>query len=211
MARVYLCNPLFFALTVAKHFGVGQYILTMTQNPSQPLPGPDKSIWTAANGRMPSYALLDNIRSVWNVGSMFRTADAVGLGGLCLCGMTATPPRPDIEKTALGATLSVPWNYWQDSLDAVRDLKSQGLAVIALEQTPEAVDWDDFACPFPHVFVVGHEVQGVRPEILDLADQVVEIPMAGSKQSLNVAVSFGVLAYAIRSQWLASQAAGEAP
>jgi len=158
--------------------------------------------------RMPSLALLDNIRSVWNVGSMFRTADAVGLGGLCLCGMTATPPRPDIEKTALGATLSVPWNYCADSLEAARALKDRGLAVIALEQTPTATDWDQFTCPFPHVFVVGHEVQGVRADILNIADQVVEIPMAGSKQSLNVAVSFGVLSYAIRRQWLAHQASG---
>jgi len=142
------------------------------------------------------------------VGSMFRTADAVALGGLCLCGMTATPPRPDIEKTALGATLSVPWNYWQDSLDAVQDLKKRGLAVVVLEQTPAAVDWDDFKCPFPSVFVVGHEVQGVRPEIIELADHVVEIPMAGTKQSLNVAVSFGVLSYAIRRQWLDHLATG---
>ncbi len=183
----------------------------MNRNLPLPLPGSDDAPWTASAGRMPSYALLDNIRSVWNVGSMFRTADAVALGGLCLCGMTATPPRPDIEKTALGATLSVPWNYWQDSLDAVREFKTRGLAVVALEQSPRAMDWEDFACPFPHVFVVGHEVQGVRTEILDLADHVVEIPMAGSKHSLNVAVSFGVLAFAIRRQWLARQAAGETP
>jgi len=180
----------------------------MNQIPSQPLLGSYHTSWTASPGRMPSFALLDNIRSVWNVGSMFRTADAVALGGLCLCGMTATPPRPDIEKTALGATLSVPWNYWRDSLDAVHDLKTQGLAVVALEQTPRAVNWENFAYPFPHVFVVGHEVQGVRPEILDLADHVVEIPMAGSKHSLNVAVSFGVLTFAIRRQWLAQQTAG---
>lgn len=180
----------------------------MDTNPPQPLLGTNTNPWTAQNGLMPSFALLDNIRSVWNVGSMFRTADAVALGGLCLCGMTATPPRPDIEKTALGATLSVPWNYWQDSLDAVRDLKKRGLAVVVLEQTPNAVDWDDFKCPFPSVFVVGHEVQGVRPEIIELADHVVEIPMAGTKQSLNVAVSFGVLSYAIRRQWLDHLATG---
>lgn len=151
--------------------------------------------------RIPSYALLDNIRSVWNVGSIFRTADAVGLGGLYLCGMTATPPRKDMEKTALGATLSVPWDYHQNALDAARQVKEQGQTLVALEQSSRSVDWEDFEFPFPHCFVVGHEVHGVAPEILDLADQVVEIPMAGIKHSLNVAVSFGVLAFEVRRQW----------
>jgi len=154
-----------------------------------------------AEGRMPSFALLDNIRSVWNVGSIFRTADAAGLGGLYLCGMTATPPRKDMEKTALGATLSVPWDYHQEALDAARQVKEQGLTLVALEQSEQSQGWEDFVFPFPHCFVVGHEVQGVSPEILDLADQVVEIPMAGIKHSLNVAVSFGVLAFEVRRQW----------
>lgn len=153
--------------------------------------------------RMPVFALLDNIRSVWNVGSMFRTADAVGLSGLYLCGMTATPPRPDIEKTALGATLSVPWDYWDDSLAAARHIQSQGIKLVALEQTADTVAWDVNDYPYPHCFVVGHEVKGVRPEILELADQTVEIPMVGIKHSLNVAVSFGILAYEVRKHWQA--------
>lgn len=136
---------------------------------------------------------------------MFRTADAVGLGGLLLCGMTATPPRPDIEKTALGATQTVPWNYWRSALEAARAVREAGLPLIALEQTAAARDWEEFDYPFPHCFVVGHEVHGVAPEILDIADSVVEIPMAGTKQSLNVAVSFGVLAYAIRRKWQQAQ------
>ena len=151
---------------------------------------------------MGSFALLDNIRSVWNVGSMFRTADAVALGGLYLCGMTATPPRKDMEKTALGATLTVPWDYWDDSLAAARKIKDNGLPLIALEQAPEAKPWQEFQFPFPHCFVVGHEVTGVRKEILDIADEIVEIPMAGTKHSLNVAVSFGVLAFQVRQEWL---------
>jgi len=155
-----------------------------------------------ATGRLPSFALLDNIRSVWNVGSMFRTADAVGLGGLFLTGMTATPPRKDIEKTALGATLTVPWDYWQDSVEAARRIKDQGIALVALEQTSRSIDWQEFSFPFPHCFIVGHEVSGVRSEVLDLADHAVEIPMAGTKQSLNVAVSFGILAYEVRRHWL---------
>lgn len=156
-------------------------------------------------GKLPSFALLDNIRSVGNVGSIFRTADAVGLGGLYLAGMTATPPRKDIEKTALGATLTVPWDYWPDSLTAARAIKDRGLPLIALEQTENSQDWEMTDFPFPHCFVVGHEVNGVREEILELADQIVEIPMAGVKQSLNVAVSFGILAYRIRRCWLERQ------
>jgi len=154
---------------------------------------------------LPSFALLDNIRSVWNVGSIFRTADAVGLGGLFLSGMTATPPRKDIEKTALGATLTVPWDYWQDSAEAARRIKERGISLIALEQTSRSVDWEEFSFPFPHCFVVGHEVTGVRSEILDIADHGVEIPMAGTKHSLNVAVSFGILAYQVRRRWLEQQ------
>ena len=173
-------------------------LTTSSQMPPFSTPSPE-----GINGRMPSYALLDNIRSVWNVGSMFRTADAVGLGGLYLTGMTATPPRRDMEKTALGATLTVPWDYWSDAAEAATRVKESGLTLIALEQTPDAVPWDDFSFPFPHCFVVGHEVHGVQPSILHLADSVVEIPMAGMKHSLNVAVSFGILAFRVRQLWLA--------
>ena len=173
-----------------------------TPEPSGP-PRPAISLpESGPQDRMPVYAILDNIRSVWTVGSMFRTADAVALGGLYLCGMTATPPRPDIEKTALGATRSVPWDYWRKSTDAALHLKDRGLPLIALEQTEKATDWSECSFPFPHCFIVGHEVRGVGEEILDLADQVVEIPMAGMKQSLNVAVSFGVLAFEIRRRYL---------
>ena len=151
---------------------------------------------------MPVYALLDNIRSAWNVGSMFRSADAAGLAGLYLTGMTCTPPRPDLEKTALGATESVPWDYHADAVEAARAIRARDLPLIVLEQDPSACDWRDFGFPFPCCFVVGHEVRGVSPELIALADQVLEIPMAWIKKSLNVAVSFGVLAFAIRNQWL---------
>jgi tRNA G18 (ribose-2'-O)-methylase SpoU len=158
---------------------------------------------------MASFALLDNIRSVWNVGSMFRTADAAGLAGLYLCGMTATPPRKDMEKTALGATLTVPWDYWSDSLAAARRIKEAGLPLIALEQHPGSAAWDGFDFPFPHCFVVGHEVDGVSPGLLALADRIVEIPMMGAKHSLNVAVSFGVLAFQVRRCWQRRQGGEE--
>ena len=164
--------------------------------------GPPPSRATLPAGRLPAYALLDNIRSAWNVGSMFRTADAVGLAGLYLGGVTATPPRADLEKTALGATQTVPWDYWPDAAACARRLRADGLALVVLEQTPAAVDWEAADLPFPHCFVVGHEVHGVAPELLTQADLVVEIPMFGAKRSLNVAVSFGLLAYHVRRRWM---------
>ena len=106
-----------------------------------------------------------------------------------------------MEKTALGATLSVPWDYWSDAAAAARRVKEAGLSLIALEQSPRSRSWDDFRFPFPHCFVVGHEVNGVSDKVLTLADHVVEIPMMGMKHSLNVAVSFGVLAFEVRRQW----------
>jgi|SRR6056297_2496093 len=153
--------------------------------------------------RCPVYALLDNVRSAWNVGSMFRTADAAGLAGLYLCGMTATPPRPDIEKTALGASATVPWDYWPDSAEAVRAIAARGVQVVALERTDDARPHDTFAYRYPLCFVVGHEVEGVRPEVLAACDARVAIPMHGHKGSLNVAVSFGIMAYAARQGWQA--------
>jgi tRNA G18 (ribose-2'-O)-methylase SpoU len=149
----------------------------------------------------PIYGLLDNVRSAWNVGSMFRTADAAGLGGLYLCGMTPTPPRPDLEKTALGASSTLPWDYWTSTADAIAAARQQGLQIVALECSPAAEPFDAFAYRFPLCFVVGHEVRGVQPEILEACDAVVAIPMHGDKESLNVAVSFGIMAYAARRQW----------
>ncbi|MBE0566720.1 MAG: TrmH family RNA methyltransferase [Krumholzibacteria bacterium] len=151
---------------------------------------------------MPVYGLLDNVRSVWNVGSMFRTADAAGLAGLYLAGMTATPPRPDMEKTALGATRTVPWDYWADPAAAVGHLRAAGVRVVAVEQAPGAADWQGCGWSFPLCFVVGHEVRGVGSTVLALADTIVAIPMAGAKTSLNVAVSFGLIAFEIRRRWL---------
>ncbi len=151
--------------------------------------------------RIPVSGLLDNVRSVGNVGSIFRTADAAGMSGLVLTGMTATPPRPDMEKTALGATETVPWDYWKDPAAAVDAVRERGVTVVALEQTPDAVPLDDWQPRFPCCFVVGHEVDGVKPSVLERIDQRLEIPMAGAKRSLNVAVSFGVAAFGLRRLW----------
>jgi len=151
--------------------------------------------------RAPVWALLDNVRSVFNVGSIFRTADAAGLSGLYLAGMTATPPRPDMEKTALGATETVPWDYWRDPAACVRELRGRGVVVAAVEQTDGALDLETWRMPFPCCFVMGHEVSGVSPAVLEAADVHVEIPMHGAKRSLNVAVSFGVVAFTARRRW----------
>lgn len=155
----------------------------------------------AVDPRCPVYGLLDNIRSAWNVGAMFRTADAAGLGGLYLCGMTATPPRPDLEKTALGASATVPWDYWSDTLAAIAAVRARDIQVVALEITADSVAHDRFSYRYPLCFVVGHEVAGVRPEVVAACDGTVAIPMHGAKESLNVAVSFGIMAYEARRQW----------
>lgn len=170
--------------------------------------GPPPARDSVPPGHLPAWGLLDNVRSAWNVGSMFRTADAAGLAGLYLGGVTATPPRPDMEKTALGATQTVPWDYWTDTAACARALRASGLSLVVLEQAPGAVGWEAVPLPFPHCFVVGHEVHGVSPGLLELADLVVEIPMFGAKHSLNVAVSFGLLAYEARRQWQRSLVPG---
>ncbi len=149
----------------------------------------------------PIYALLDNVRSAWNVGSMFRTADAAGLAGLYLCGLTPTPPRADLEKTALGASRTVRWDYWPRTVDAIEALRARGVQVVALEIGPGAIDVAQVPRDYPLCFVVGHEVTGIHDEVLARCDRTAAIPMHGQKGSLNVAVSFGVMAYALRRDW----------
>ena len=160
----------------------------------------------APSGLCPVYGLLDNIRSAWNVGSMFRSADGAGLGGLYLCGLTAVPPRADIEKTALGACRTVPWDHWPDTLAAIDAVRQRGIQVVALECHPEAVPFDRFTYRYPFCFVVGHEVRGIAAAVLAACEAVVRIPMHGAKQSLNVAVSFGIMAYQARRVWEARSA-----
>jgi tRNA G18 (ribose-2'-O)-methylase SpoU len=149
--------------------------------------------------------LLDNIRSLGNVGSIFRTSDAVLARKLYLTGLTGRPPRPEITKTALGAEETVPWEHVSDPRKAVSLLKEMGVAVVALEQTDASVPFDAFVYPFPACLVVGHEVTGVSTDILSLADGAVELPMNGSKESLNVSVAFGIAVYEMARQWHARQ------
>ncbi len=141
--------------------------------------------------KIPLVVVLDNVRSLNNIGSVFRTSDAFRIEQLCHCGITATPPSAEIHKTALGAEDSVEWRYFTDTMDAVADLKSRGYTVCALEQVNGSVPLDGF-CPEPsgrYAVIAGHEVNGVAQEVVDAADLCLEIPQEGTKHSLNVAVS----------------------
>ncbi|NOX36411.1 MAG: RNA methyltransferase [Calditrichaeota bacterium] len=145
--------------------------------------------------RLPVITVLDNIRSLYNVGSIFRTADGVRMEALYLTGITGYPPRKEIEKTALGATETVPWKYWKDARQAVQQLKQSGYTILALEHTTESVPYSEVQYRFPLALILGNEVFGVQDELLPLVDAAIEIPMLGAKQSLNVSVAFGVVAY----------------
>ncbi len=139
--------------------------------------------------------LLDNLRSAWNVGSIFRTGDGMGIRGLHLCGMTPTPDNPKVAKTSLGAERSVPWWYYADGLSVAHSLIEQGYSLWALEHDERAVSLVDGEIPLTVGkigLVVGNEITGVDPGILALCERVVFIPMQGVKRSLNVAVAFGI-------------------
>ncbi|MDX9726388.1 MAG: RNA methyltransferase [Bacteroidales bacterium] len=139
--------------------------------------------------------VLDNVRSHNNVGSVFRTADAFLTGKIYLCGITARPPHRDIQKTALGATESVPWCYFENSEDAISLLRSEGYTIVAVEQVEGSVQLQDFV-PAPdcrYALVFGHEVKGVDQKIIDMSDLCIEIPQFGTKHSFNIAVSAGIV------------------
>ncbi len=142
--------------------------------------------------------VLDNIRSLYNVGAIFRTADGAGAEKIFLCGITGTPAQAGVRKTALGAEERVPWEPAEDVASVVKRLKSQGYRIVLLEQTDDAVRYDRFEPDGPVCLVVGNEIDGITPELIPLADLAVEIEMAGIKNSLNVAVAFGIIAYHCR-------------
>jgi 23S rRNA (guanosine2251-2'-O)-methyltransferase len=138
--------------------------------------------------------VMDHIRSMHNVGSVFRTADAFLINGICLCGITPQPPHRDIHKTALGATESVDWVYYEQTTDAVMDLKKQGYSVFAIEQTEGSIALNEVAKNgAPIAFVFGNEVEGVSEEVIALCDGVIEIPQWGMKHSLNISVAAAVV------------------
>ena len=142
-------------------------------------------------GKLPLVVVLDNIRSLNNIGSVFRTSDAFRVEEILLCGITATPPSPEIHKTALGAEDSVAWRYFAGTMEAVGWLKEHGYTVCALEQVNGSVPLDRFVPERDarYAVVAGHEVNGVGQDVVDAADVCLEIPQEGTKHSLNVSVS----------------------
>lgn len=150
--------------------------------------------------RNPVHVVLDNLRSAYNVGSIFRTADAGAVTHMHLCGMCAHPPHKKLEKTALGAFEYVPWTYYERTKDCIRGLQAEGIPVVALEVTDDAVCMDAFDWPDPVAIVFGNEVDGIREKNLARCDAVVKIPMAGYKNSVNVATAFGIVLYNILSR-----------
>ena len=143
--------------------------------------------------------ILDNVRSQNNIGSVFRTCDAFRVLKLCLCGITSTPPHREIHKTALGAEDSVDWEYYKETRDAVKNLQPQGYKVYAAEQTDKKILLQDFQVGETEkiAIVFGHEVKGVDQEVIDICDGVIEIPQFGTKHSLNIAVSAGIIIWEI--------------
>lgn len=181
----------------------------MSQNESCPTRA--KKLTTAEMGRMnvteyrqadklPLVVVLDNVRSQHNVGAVFRTADAMRIERVILCGICCCPPNQEIHKTALGAEESVEWQYYKDTLDAVKDLQSQGYTVYAVEQAHNSVTLEEIAeqtanSQKPIAVILGHEVFGVQQEVVDNCTQCIEIPQYGTKHSMNVSVTAGIVMY----------------
>lgn len=153
--------------------------------------------------KLPVVLVLDNIRSLNNIGSVFRTADAFLVEKVYLCGITATPPHKDIHKTALGATESVAWEYAADTVSLLQRLKAKGYGVVAVEQAEGATELQAFQVRdgAKYALVFGNEVKGVEQAVVSQSDTVLEIPQFGTKHSLNVAVSVGVVVWDVWSKW----------
>ncbi len=145
--------------------------------------------------KLPLVVVLDHVRSLYNVGSVFRSSDAFRVESICLCGITATPPHAEIHKTALGAEDTVDWKYYARTQDAIYDLKSAGWEVWAVEQVEGSVMLQDFEPEKgkKYAIVLGNEVKGVQQEVVDQCDGCIEIPQFGTKHSLNVSVTAGIL------------------
>jgi 23S rRNA (guanosine2251-2'-O)-methyltransferase len=152
--------------------------------------------------KVPIIIVLDDVRSAYNVGSIFRTADAFRVGGIYICGISAQPPHKDISKTALGATESVDWKYFQDVHLAVKSLSEEGYKLYAIEQADESISLDKFRPVKGEkiALIFGHEVFGVKDELVGMADACLEIPQFGTKHSFNVAVSAGIVLWDISNK-----------
>ena len=144
--------------------------------------------------KLPVAVLLDNVRSSYNVGSVFRTSDAFMISEVILCGITGCPPHPEITKTALGAEESVEWRYAENAILTVKEMKKEGWLICVLEQAHGSIPLQNFvpSSDSKYLLIAGNEVEGVNQEIVDLADIILEIPQHGVKHSLNVSVSVGI-------------------
>jgi 23S rRNA (guanosine2251-2'-O)-methyltransferase len=147
--------------------------------------------------KKPFIIVLDNVRSMNNIGAVFRTADAFRCDSIYLCGITATPPHREIHKTALGAEESVDWYYEKEISDAVVKLKNDGYVIVAIEQVEDAVSLENFnpVSDKKYAFIFGHEINGVSESILELCDMFIEIPQHGTKHSVNVSVAVGIVSW----------------
>jgi 23S rRNA (guanosine2251-2'-O)-methyltransferase len=156
--------------------------------------------------KFPVVIVLDNIRSQNNIGSAFRTGDAFRIEGIYLCGITATPPHREIHKTALGAENTVAWKYFDTTIDAVNLLKEQGFKIVAVEQAAQSTLLQDFKPDISEklALIFGNEVDGVDDSIMEIADYCVEIPQFGTKHSLNITVSLGIVIWHLASQSIIS-------
>ena len=152
--------------------------------------------------KTPIIVILDNVRSLNNIGSIFRSADAFLIEKIWLCGITATPPHKDIQKTALGATETVAWEYTEDALELVKKLQQEKIEVLAVEQAEDAVFLDQFTPQKgqKYALIFGNEVKGVQQKLVSASDRVLEIPQVGSKHSLNISVSTGVVLWDLYSK-----------
>lgn len=141
--------------------------------------------------------ICEDIRSLLNVGSMFRTADALGASKLYLCGITGRPPRPEISKAALGAETWIPWEFRAAAWELIPELRKQGFTILALEKTDTSQPIETYKPSYPLAIIVGNEVRGVSRDTIEASDVVVHIPMVGKKESLNVAVAAGIAIHAL--------------
>ncbi|MFT5437751.1 MAG: 23S rRNA (guanosine2251-2'-O)-methyltransferase [Ulvibacter sp.] len=155
-----------------------------------------------ASEKTPLIIILDNVRSLNNIGSVFRTADAFLVKKIYLCGITATPPHKDIQKTALGATDSVSWEYAENTMDVVNRLKSEGVFIASIEQSEHSIALDNFFLRKETTYAVifGNEVKGISQEVVSESDIVIEIPQHGTKHSLNISVSTGIVIWDLFSK-----------
>jgi tRNA G18 (ribose-2'-O)-methylase SpoU len=189
-------KPLFPIFSGKRGHGVRKLTheeLTARRHPKDRIPG---------TARAPIIGLLENIRSLYNVGSIFRTSDGALIRALYLTGYTPHPPRPEIEKTALGTTETIPWRYFRDPLDAVGAARDEGCGICVLEQTTESRPYHTLTPKdFPLCLVVGNELTGVSPALVKAADMAIEIPMHGTKQSLNAAVAYGIAIFELARIW----------